>query len=43
MLLALACWGVIAVGVLGWVRELLGLLVSGSPEELELLLNVGCE
>ncbi len=43
VLLALACWGVIAVGVLGWGRELLGLLVSGSPEELELLLNVGCE
>lgn len=43
VLLALASWGVMAAGLLAWGRELLGLLVSGSPEELERLLGVGCE
>jgi len=43
VLLALASWAVMAVGLLTWGRELLSLLVSGSPGELEQLLRTGYE
>lgn len=43
VLLALAGWGMMAVGLLAWGRELLSLLVSGNPGEMEMLLSVGCE
>lgn len=43
ILLALASWGVMALGLLAWGRELLSLLVSGTPGELEALLSTGCE
>ena len=43
VLLSLASWGIAAAVLLAWGRELLSLLVSGSPGDLELLLSVGCE
>lgn len=43
VLLSLISWGIIAAGVAVWGRELLGLLVSGSPADLEQLLSVGYE
>lgn len=43
VLLALASWGVMAVVLLARGRELLSLLVSGSPGDLEQLLSAGCE
>lgn len=43
VLLALSSWSIIAVGLAVWGRELLSLLVSGSPADLEQLLRVAYE
>lgn len=43
VLLALGSWGIIAAGLLAWREELISLLVSGNPAEIQQLVSVGGE